>query len=80
MVFAVLGSSQKFDLEFYDLDLESAAVVPKGGAATADPAAAIHLLKTVDHYGMTGVEWDPSGRYLAAHGSSWQSSVLPHAD
>lgn len=83
---ATLGSTQKSDIEFWDLELDSAAgtaIVDKASASTAgknaDPAAAIALISTVDQYGATEVDWDPSGRYVFVAGTIWQSSVR-HAE
>jgi hypothetical protein len=61
-----LGSSSKFDLEFWDTDLDE---------SEKDLGSGISLLSSVEHYGMTELEWDPSGRYLASIGSMWLNSV-----
>jgi len=39
-------------------------------------AAGIQQLGVADHYGVTDVEWDPSGRYLATAASAWTHTVL----
>ncbi|POW06563.1 hypothetical protein PSHT_10300 [Puccinia striiformis] len=65
VVTATLGSSSKFDLEFWDTDLDE---------SDKDLGSGISLLSSVEHYGMTELEWDPSGRYLATIGSMWLSS------
>lgn len=78
MIAATFGSTQKSDLEFWDLELDSAAgvaIVDKQAAKNADPAAAIALITTVDHYGATAADWDPSGRYVGISGTIWQSTV-----
>ena len=72
---ATLGSNSKFDLEWYDLDLDK----PEGAAAQSEhnAADAIRCLVTREPYGTTDIEWDPSGRYVATYGSSWMGSVRP---
>jgi translation initiation factor 3 subunit B len=72
VIFATIGSSSKFDCEFWDLDLDPT-------AADADAGAGIQALTTVEHYGLTGIEWDPSGRYVASFGSIWENSVSSRA-
>jgi translation initiation factor 3 subunit B len=44
-----------------------------------DWGAGILLLGTADHYGVTDVEWDPSGRYLATSASAWTHTVRMQA-
>ncbi|PLW18449.1 hypothetical protein PCANC_15777 [Puccinia coronata f. sp. avenae] len=66
VVTATLGSSSKFDLEFWDTDLDE---------SEKDLGSGISLLSSVEHYGMTELEWDPSGRYLASIGSMWLNSL-----
>ncbi|KAI9611025.1 hypothetical protein H4Q26_008872 [Puccinia striiformis f. sp. tritici PST-130] len=63
--FRLFRSSSKFDLEFWDTDLDE---------SDKDLGSGISLLSSVEHYGMTELEWDPSGRYLATIGSMWLSS------
>lgn len=73
VLIATLGSNSKFDVEFWDLDLER-----EGGAEKFDEKEAgngIRLITTVEHYGLTDIEWDPSGRYVATSASTWMSSV-----
>ena len=57
------------------MDLEGRHEVGGQQSAAADLSAGIQLLATLEHYGMTAIEWDPSGRYVAVTGSTWQSSV-----
>jgi len=71
VVVATLGSNSKFEIEFYDLDLERDA--EKTDAQ--DLGAAIKCLATVEHYGLTDLEWDPSGRYVATSASIWMSTM-----
>ena len=79
VVFGTLGSTTKFDLEFWDVDLDRD-IRQQGAVDTVigkDPptGSGVTLLSSVEHYGMTGVEWDPSGRYVVAIGSIWLGSV-----
>lgn len=53
-----------------DLDNEGEKVEDKDKAASG-----IRLLTTVEHYGLTDIEWDPSGRYVATSASMWMNSV-----
>ncbi|KAM0745762.1 translation initiation factor eIF-3b [Meredithblackwellia eburnea MCA 4105] len=71
VLIATLGSNSKFDIEFWDLDLDR-----EGDKAdNLDPGSAIRLITTVEHYGLTDVEWDPSGRYVATSASIWMNSM-----
>jgi len=73
LVLGTLESNSRFDLEFWDLDLNN-----EGKPETnRDEKVGIQLIKTTEHYGMTEVEWDPSGRYVGVWGSIWQSSMEP---
>jgi translation initiation factor 3 subunit B len=40
-----------------------------------DLAANLQLMKTVDHYGVTDIDWDPTGRYVVSSASVWTHSV-----
>jgi hypothetical protein len=72
VLLATLGSNSKFDIEFWDLDLEKE---EGAGKETQEAGAGIRLVTTVEHYGLTDIEWDPSGRYVATYGSMWMSTV-----
>ncbi|KAL8278171.1 hypothetical protein RQP46_009344 [Phenoliferia psychrophenolica] len=69
---ATLGSNSKFDVEFWDMDLdtEGEKIDEKDKAGSG-----IRLLTTVEHYGLTDIEWDPSGRYVATSASMWMNSM-----
>ena len=66
MITATMESTSKFDLEFWDTDLDE---------SEKEPGSGIQLLASVEHYGMTEIQWDPSGRYVATLGSIWVNSV-----
>lgn len=68
-----MGSSSKSELEFWDLDFNSDDAHRKDNQA--DWGSGIQLLGSADHYGVTDVEWDPSGRYLATSASAWTHTV-----
>ena len=72
---ATTGSSVKYDIEFWDLDFTIDDSVNKRDSA--DPGANMQLLAAADHYGMTEIAWDPSGRYLATSASAFRSSPEP---
>lgn len=72
---ATVGNQQGADLEFYDLDFEGEK--PEG---EKDMTANLQLMNMSEHYGMTDVEWDPSGRYVATWASAWKHSVSCHSN
>ncbi|GAA6061251.1 hypothetical protein JCM10212_000692 [Sporobolomyces blumeae] len=72
VILVTMGSTSKFDMEFWDLDLDR----EDGAKANEqDLGAAIRSITTVEHYGLTDVEWDPSGRFVATYGSSWMGAM-----
>lgn len=73
VVLATVGSSSKSELEFWDLDFNTDDTHRKD--PQVDWGTGIQLLGTADHYGVTDVEWDPSGRYLATSASAWTHTV-----
>ncbi|GAA5925427.1 hypothetical protein JCM1841_004851 [Sporobolomyces salmonicolor] len=72
VLLATLGSNSKFDIDFWDLDLDRD---DKAAAGEQDASAGIRLVTTVEHYGLTDLEWDPSGRYVATYGSMWMNTM-----
>ena len=71
VVLATVGSSSKSELEFWDLDFNT----EEGKKEASGDSSGIQHLGTADHYGVTDVEWDPSGRYLATSASAWRHTV-----
>ncbi|CAE6338000.1 unnamed protein product [Rhizoctonia solani] len=69
----VLGSIfpvTRFELEFYDLEFT---IDPERiNTHTAEWGSLVQHLATAEHYGVTDVEWDPSGRYVASSASVWR--------
>ncbi|KAK5050948.1 Translation initiation factor 3 subunit b [Exophiala bonariae] len=66
VVVATVSVQQHSDVDFYDLDYEGDK--PESDAALA---ANLMLMNTEDHYGITDVEWDPTGRYVTTSASVW---------
>lgn len=67
IVAATLGNATNFDLEFWDLDFEG-----EKKDIDKDLNANLQLMGTAEHYGVTDIEWDPSGRYLISSVSIWR--------
>lgn len=71
-----MGSSSKSEMEFWDLDFNVDDFGRKEPSERKDEwAAGMQSLATVDHYGVTDIEWDPSGRYVASSVSVWRHAV-----
>ncbi|RKP08839.1 eukaryotic translation initiation factor eIF2A-domain-containing protein [Thamnocephalis sphaerospora] len=69
LVLITLRSQITWDVEFWDLDLETTT------KATVDPSASVQLLASQEHYGVTDLEWDPTGRYVVTSASSWRHTM-----
>lgn len=70
VVIATIANQQSSDLDFYDLDFEG-----EKPESAKDLTANLQLMNTADHYGVTDVEWDPSGRFVATWASAWKHAV-----
>lgn len=70
VVVATILSQQSFDLDFWDLDFEG-----EKPESDKDLTANLQLMNTADHYGVTDVDWDPTGRYVFTSASSWKHTV-----
>lgn len=66
-IVATVLNQQSFDLDFWDFDFEG----PKD-EKEEKLAANLQLMNTADHYGITDIEWDPSGRFVATSASVWK--------
>src|SRR5260370_13492485 len=74
VVLATVGSTSKSELEFWDLDTNLEDTAQKD-ASKDEWAAGIQQLGVADHYGVTHVAGDPSGRYLAPPARAWPHTV-----
>ena len=70
VILSTIGASNKFDIEFWDVDH---AIDEKKD--DKDIGAGIQQIATAEHYGVTDIEWDPSGRYVAAYASVWRHQM-----
>ncbi|KAI5206394.1 translation initiation factor eIF-3b [Aureobasidium subglaciale] len=67
VVVATVLSQQSFDLDFYDFDYEG-----ERDEKDKDLTANLALMNTAEHYGVTDIDWDPSGRFVATSASVWK--------
>lgn len=70
VVVATVANTQSSDLDFFDLDFEG-----EKPESDKDLTANLQLMNTADHYGVTDVEWDPSGRFVATWASAWKHAM-----
>ncbi|KAG5288295.1 eukaryotic translation initiation factor 3 [Histoplasma ohiense] len=70
VVVATVHSQQNFDLDFWDLDFEG-----EKQESEKDLSANLQLMKTSDHYGVTDIDWDPTGRYVVSSASAWTHTM-----
>jgi translation initiation factor 3 subunit B len=70
IVLATVGSPTKSELQFWDLDFNVDLV--RKEATKEEWGSGIQHVGTGDHYGVTDLEWDPSGRNLATSASAWK--------
>jgi translation initiation factor 3 subunit B len=70
VVIATIHNQQSSDLDFFDLDFEG-----EKPESDKDLTANLQLMNIADHYGVTDVEWDPSGRYVATWASVWKHTM-----
>lgn len=70
VVIATVASQQSSEMEFFDVDFEG-----EKPDAEKDLTANLQLMNTADHYGVTDIEWDPSGRFVATWASAWKHSM-----
>ncbi|KAF2176669.1 eukaryotic translation initiation factor-like protein 3 subunit B [Zopfia rhizophila CBS 207.26] len=70
VVVATLQSQQSFDLDFWDLNFEK----PKDDKDDKEKelTANLQLMSTAEHYGVSDIEWDPTGRYVATVASAFR--------
>lgn len=70
VIVATVHSQQSFDMEFYDMDFEG-----EKPESDKDLTANLQLMNTADHYGVTDIDWDPTGRFVATSASIWKHTV-----
>jgi translation initiation factor 3 subunit B len=70
VVLATIANQQSSDLDFYDLDFEG-----EKPESDKDLTANLQHMRGADHYGITDLQWDPSGRYVASWASAWKHSM-----
>lgn len=70
VVVATVHSQSSFDLDFWDMDFEG-----EKPEQEKDLNANVMLLKTAEHYGVTDIDWDPTGRYVVSSASVWTHSM-----
>lgn len=70
VVIATIHNQQSSDLDFFDLDFEG-----EKPESDKDLTANLQLMNTADHYGVTDIEWDPSGRFVASWASAWKQQM-----
>lgn len=70
VIVATVHSQQSFDLDFWDLDFEG-----EKPESDKDLTANLQLMNTGDHYGVTDVDWDPTGRYCVTSASAWKHTM-----
>ncbi|KAI1908663.1 Translation initiation factor 3 subunit b [Ophidiomyces ophidiicola] len=70
VVVATVHSQQNFDLDFWDLDFEG-----EKPESEKDLSANLQLMKSAEHFGVTDVDWDPTGRYVVSSASAWTHSL-----
>ncbi|KAG8760272.1 Translation initiation factor 3 subunit b [Serendipita sp. 396] len=76
VLLATMGSSSKSDMEFWDMDFNNDDSGRKEASdKKEDWGSGMHQLATGEHYGVTDIEWDPSGRYISTSVSVWRHTV-----
>ena len=75
VLIATVHSQQSFDLEFFDFDFEGEKQKQDLAPANKELDANLLLMASQEHYGVTDVEWDPTGRFIATHASAWKHQM-----
>ena len=70
VVIATVLSQLSSELEFFDCDFEG-----EKDEKDKDLSANLQSMALGDHYGVTDVDWDPTGRYVASSASVWKHAV-----
>ena len=72
VVTANVGGSGACELDFFDYDHEGG---EKREADKDTTPVNWFQIGTSEHYGMTDLQWDPSGRYIATYSSIWRHTI-----
>ncbi|KAI8321826.1 translation initiation factor eIF-3b [Martensiomyces pterosporus] len=70
IILATLRTTTAWDLEFHDTEFDQAAANKSGSQGDA-----IAMLSSAEHYGVTDLDWDPTGRYVVTSASSWRHTM-----
>ena len=75
VVVATIASQQSCDIDFWDLDYEG-----EKPETDKDLTANLQLMATSDHYCVTDIIWDSTGRFVISYGSMFRQQVciLPY--
>ncbi|KAI5838971.1 eukaryotic translation initiation factor eIF2A-domain-containing protein [Morchella snyderi] len=73
VLIATVHSQQSFDLEFWDCEFEGEKQKPE--TKNKEVVANLMIMGASEHYGVTDVEWDPTGRYVATSVSMWRHTM-----
>ncbi|KAI9296406.1 translation initiation factor eIF-3b [Neoconidiobolus thromboides FSU 785] len=66
-VLATLRSKTMSSIEFWDIDFEL--------ESKKDSSSNLHMIGSPEHYGLTDIEWDPTGRYVITSSSMWHHEI-----
>ncbi|KAF3916790.1 hypothetical protein ABW20_dc0108331 [Dactylellina cionopaga] len=69
-IVATINSQSSHELEFWDFDFDG-----EKKESEKELNANLQLIGTVDHYGVTDVDWDPSGRFVVSSSSMWKHTM-----
>lgn len=72
VILGTIGSATKCDLEFWDLDFTTD---DNPNKKEVEPGSLVTMMGVGEHYAITEMAWDPSGRYLASWASSFRQTV-----
>ncbi|KAJ1921528.1 Translation initiation factor 3 subunit b [Mycoemilia scoparia] len=72
IILGTLRTTQAWDLEFYDTEWDPTEGQAQKGIADAER---IYQVAANEHYGVTDLEWDPTGRYVLTSASSWRHTI-----
>ena len=68
VVTATVASQSNFDHDFWDFDYE-------GEGGNKDLTANLQLMGAAEHYGVTDINWDSTGRYVVSSASMFKQQV-----